>query len=124
MKSLIFSLSLFLTFCSSEQSKRLDNRVESDVISDIDENPESDEFTAAPENPETPENPENPETPETPEIPETPETPKTYLSLGSSHSCALLNDNSAKCWGDNYSGQLGNGSTTNSNSPVDVSYLN
>jgi len=33
------------------------------------------------------------------------------LALGSSHSCALLDDASVKCWGDNYRGQLGLGDT-------------
>jgi alpha-tubulin suppressor-like RCC1 family protein len=33
------------------------------------------------------------------------------LSAGGSHVCALLDDNSVKCWGDNSSGQLGLGDT-------------
>jgi alpha-tubulin suppressor-like RCC1 family protein len=40
---------------------------------------------------------------------------------GGFHSCALLTDNSVKCWGQNQSGKLGNGSTTDSNYPVTVS---
>jgi len=33
----------------------------------------------------------------------------TQLSVGSLHSCVLLNDNSVKCWGVNEDGQLGQG---------------
>lgn len=33
--------------------------------------------------------------------------PATTLALGTSHSCALLNDGSVKCWGSNLEGQLG-----------------
>lgn len=34
------------------------------------------------------------------------------LSLGTNHSCALLSDDTVKCWGDNSHGQLGIGSTS------------
>ena len=44
------------------------------------------------------------------------------VSTGSSsHTCAILDDGSLKCWGYNYSGQLGIGSTTNQNTPQLVS---
>jgi E3 ubiquitin-protein ligase HERC3 len=33
------------------------------------------------------------------------------LSLGQTHSCALLDDDSVKCWGDNGQGRLGQGDT-------------
>lgn len=36
----------------------------------------------------------------------------TALATGASHSCALLDNATVKCWGQNTYGQLGNGSTT------------
>ncbi len=47
----------------------------------------------------------------------------TAVSVGFRHSCALLADGTARCWGYNYSGELGDGTTTNSSSPVVVSGL-
>lgn len=35
----------------------------------------------------------------------------TSIAAGSNHFCAVLNDNSLKCWGDNTDGQLGLGDT-------------
>jgi len=36
----------------------------------------------------------------------------TSLALGGYHSCALMSDGSARCWGVNAEGQIGDGSTT------------
>ena len=43
------------------------------------------------------------------------------LSSGWRRHCALASDNNAYCWGKNPEGQLGNGTTTDSNEPVAVS---
>ena len=45
------------------------------------------------------------------------------LSPGGHHVCALKADGSVVCWGENASGQLGNGSTQYSNTPVAVAGL-
>ena len=42
------------------------------------------------------------------------------ISAGENHTCAIASDNRAYCWGSNKNGQLGNGSTANSNVPVAV----
>jgi alpha-tubulin suppressor-like RCC1 family protein len=47
----------------------------------------------------------------------------TSLAAGTSHSCAVLADGTAKCWGLNTNGQLGNGTTTQATSPVLVTGL-
>jgi alpha-tubulin suppressor-like RCC1 family protein len=46
------------------------------------------------------------------------------ISVGLLHTCALLLDGTAECWGQNRHGELGNGTTTNfSSTPVAVSNL-
>ena len=39
------------------------------------------------------------------------------ISLGREHSCAVLENGEVKCWGANYSGQLGTGNNTSLNIP-------
>jgi hypothetical protein len=47
-------------------------------------------------------------------------SPGNYLDPNGDSSCALMADGTAKCWGSNSSGQLGNDSTTKSPFPVPV----
>jgi alpha-tubulin suppressor-like RCC1 family protein len=46
---------------------------------------------------------------------------ETSISAGDDHTCILKSDGKAYCWGDNSVGQLGNGSTESSMTPVAVS---
>src|SRR5207253_9565198 len=47
----------------------------------------------------------------------------TAVSAGGYHACAILPDNTVKCWGRNDDGQLGTGDWTRAKTPVAVNGL-
>ncbi|MBX7147889.1 thrombospondin type 3 repeat-containing protein [bacterium] len=60
------------------------------------------------------------------------ETPQTIpdvinavgMSLGQNHACARISDGTIKCWGNNNTGQLGDGTTITRTTPVSVVGIN
>ncbi len=42
------------------------------------------------------------------------------LSVGGFHACVVMTSGAARCWGSNWSGQLGDGTTTSSSVPITV----
>lgn len=50
-------------------------------------------------------------------------TTVSTLAAGGWHNCVRLGDGRLRCWGSNYTGQLGDGTTTDRTSPVPVSGL-
>jgi alpha-tubulin suppressor-like RCC1 family protein len=44
------------------------------------------------------------------------------IAAGNDHSCAQLTDGTFACWGNNQKGQLGDGTTTSSSTPVAVKW--
>ena len=44
----------------------------------------------------------------------------TVMAAGGTHTCALIDNGGARCWGWDYYGQLGDGANESQNTPVDV----
>ena len=45
------------------------------------------------------------------------------ISAGGAQTCAILDNGSVSCWGNNNHGQLGDGTTTDRNTPAQISSL-
>ncbi len=52
-----------------------------------------------------------------------PVSSQAVLAVGGTHACQVQSDGSVKCWGSNKFGQLGNGNTEDSETPVTVTGL-
>ena len=48
--------------------------------------------------------------------------PVADISAGNAHTCARTTDNQLWCWGENYSGELGDGTTVSRDTPAMVSF--
>ncbi|MBL0202744.1 MAG: hypothetical protein IPQ14_00030 [Candidatus Microthrix sp.] len=56
-------------------------------------------------------------------VPVTGLTSATAITTGGSHSCALGQNGTVSCWGNNQSGQLGNGTLSSRSTPAPVTGL-
>jgi alpha-tubulin suppressor-like RCC1 family protein len=52
------------------------------------------------------------------------DSPVSIITVGWNHTCGVLTGGVLKCWGWNFYGQLGEGSTANRRQPIDVAGLN